>query len=203
MTVDQAYFEDMYAGSDDPWSFETRWYEQRKRTMTLAALSRPSYRSAYEPGCAIGVLSELLAPRCDALLCTDAVPAAVAHASARLAVYSHVRVAEQRVPDDWPAGPFDLIVLSEILYYFPEETLARILDLVIGSLEPGGELVTVHWRPRVPEHLLCGDDVAAALESTPGLALTGRYQDLDLILATYQRTPPVARSVAQREDLRA
>jgi hypothetical protein len=33
-----AYFEAMFAKSDDPWKFKSRWYERRKRALTLACL---------------------------------------------------------------------------------------------------------------------------------------------------------------------
>ena len=30
MSLPGSYFDDLYAGDDDPWSLRTRWYEQRK-----------------------------------------------------------------------------------------------------------------------------------------------------------------------------
>ena len=50
MSVDDRYFDGLFAGNDDPWAFRQRWYEQRKRAITLAALPRPRYRSVFEPG---------------------------------------------------------------------------------------------------------------------------------------------------------
>ncbi len=38
MSLDAQYFADLYAGNDDPWAFRTRWYERRKRELTLASL---------------------------------------------------------------------------------------------------------------------------------------------------------------------
>ena len=58
----------MYDESDDPWDFETSWYERRMSAITLASLPRRRYRSAYEPGCSIGVLTGCLRTVCDALL---------------------------------------------------------------------------------------------------------------------------------------
>ncbi|MFE7421819.1 hypothetical protein [Rhodococcus sp. NPDC057529] len=60
-----SYFDAMYAASPDPWGFGDRWYEQRKYALTLAALPRPRYRRAFEPGCSIGILTAALAHRCD------------------------------------------------------------------------------------------------------------------------------------------
>ena len=49
MSVADNYFEKLYKGNEDPWSFRERWYEQRKRNLTLAALPRSHYGSIFEP----------------------------------------------------------------------------------------------------------------------------------------------------------
>ena len=43
----------------------------------MASLPRPHYKRGYEPGCANGELAAALAPRCDQLLVSDGVPAAL------------------------------------------------------------------------------------------------------------------------------
>ena len=83
MNLPADYFARMYGGSDDPWGFRTRWYEERKRAVTLAALDRPRYRRGFEPGCSVGVLTAGLAERCDALLASDVDPTAVVASSHR------------------------------------------------------------------------------------------------------------------------
>ena len=52
-----AYFDRLYADADDPWGLGTRFYEQRKRSLLLASLPRPRFDSAFEPGCATGLLT--------------------------------------------------------------------------------------------------------------------------------------------------
>ena len=34
---DPAHFEALFASNDDPWGFRTRWYEARKRSLTITA----------------------------------------------------------------------------------------------------------------------------------------------------------------------
>ena len=50
MSLTGDYFDRMYAGAADPWGFGSRWYEQRKYALTLAALpgrrTTPVLRSA-------------------------------------------------------------------------------------------------------------------------------------------------------------
>jgi chemotaxis methyl-accepting protein methylase len=61
-----------------------------------------------------------------------------------------------------PAGPFDLIVFSELGYYFPLDELASIAGALASRLEAGGELVAVHWLGS-EDHVLHGDEVHTIL----------------------------------------
>ena len=54
-----AYFDRMYEDAD-PWGYESSWYEQRKYALTVAALGRRRYRSAFEPGTAPGPCSVMV-----------------------------------------------------------------------------------------------------------------------------------------------
>jgi SAM-dependent methyltransferase len=201
MSTPIGYFERMYADNPDPWDFASRWYDARKHDLTVAALPRWRYRSAFEPGCSTGMLTARLAGRCDRLLAVDAVASAVSTAAERLAGHPHVAVERARVPEDWPDDSFDLVVLSELGYYFDDARLAALLSRAVAALEPGGDLVAVHWRPPVAEHARSGDDVHAALAALPGLARLARHEEADFLLEVYTRVPPPAQSVARREGL--
>jgi SAM-dependent methyltransferase len=110
-------------------------------------------------------------------------------------------VREAVLPGAFPAGRFDLVVFSEVGYYLADADLAELLDRCVAALPPGGDLVAVHWRRPVAEHARPGDEVHARLAATPGLARTARHEEADFVLEVYARTPPAARSVAQREGL--
>lgn len=197
--MSDAYFHDMYAHSDDPWGFAERFYERRKYALTLAALSAERYGQIYEPGCSIGVLSDQLALRGDHLLCTDLSPRAVELARARLAHHGdRVRVQTGDLVAGWPDGEFDLIVLSEVLYYFDPAALDGLLERLPGALTTGGEMIAVHWRRKVAEYPQSGDDVHDRLLRGP-LHHTGGYRDEDLRLDIF--TVGAGPSVAARENL--
>jgi SAM-dependent methyltransferase len=197
VTLDPGYFRDLYASSADPWGLAERWYEARKYALAVALLPRERYRSAFEPGCSIGVLTAQLAPRCDRLLACDAVPDAVAAARSRTAGLPCVRVERRVIPGEWPPGSFDLIVLSEFLYYFDDADLGQVLGLGIGSLRPGGQILAVHWRHPAPDHPRTGDEVHEDLAAHPGLARLARYRDRDFTAEVYARADGDLRSVAQ------
>jgi SAM-dependent methyltransferase len=199
MTLEPAHFERMYAASDDPWGFTSRWYEKRKYAITLAMLPCERYRDAFEPGCSIGVMTEQLGLRCDRLLSCDVSGVAVRAAARRTAALPGVRVERRTLPRDWPPGTFDMIVFSEFLYYFGADDLQRVLGLSAAALRPGGTLLAVHWRHPVPEYPSSGDEVHEALASRPGLSLLAEHRESDFVAEVYLHGPPV--SVAQATGL--
>ena len=123
----------MYEDDADPWEFATSGYEQRKYSLTTASPPGAHYSSAFEPGCSIGVLTERLASRCDRMLSTDVVSAASSRPGGASSDQPRVVTEARAIPEEWPEGTFDLIVLSEIAYYFDEPDLGHILSLVVGS----------------------------------------------------------------------
>jgi trans-aconitate methyltransferase len=185
----------MYAGAEDPWGFRSRWYEQRKRDVTLAALTRPRYRRAFEPGCSIGVLTAALADRCDEVVAADVDPRAVATARGFLAPRGNVRVDRLSLPQEWPDGVFDLVVISEVAYYLGPPELERLLDCAVGSLSPRGTLLACHWRHPVPDYPATGDEVHHRLLARPDLyqAVCHLEEDFRLDLLTLGPAPSPAR----------
>lgn len=159
------YFEDVYRANADPWDFATSPYEAAKYDATLASLPRDRYVNAFEIGCSIGVLTERLAPRCERLLAVDVVPDVLAQARQRCARFPHVRFAEMPVPAGFPDERFDLIVLSEVGYYWSSTDLHAAKTRIENALTSGGHLVLVHWTPFVHDYPLTGDQVHEAFLS--------------------------------------
>ncbi|CAN5351069.1 hypothetical protein BH10ACT7_BH10ACT7_19990 [soil metagenome] len=197
-TMPADYFDRLYEARDDPWRLATRWYETRKRAITVASLPDERYGRALEVGCSIGVLTEQLAPRCESLLAIDLSTAAVELARERVAGHPHVTVEVSDAAADFPPGPFDLIVLSEVGYYFSGAALAALLDTVDQHLAPGGTLLACHWRHAVADYPLDGDEVQRAVLAIPGLTVLARHEEEDFSLAVLSRDD---RSVARREGL--
>jgi SAM-dependent methyltransferase len=185
--VDVATFERRYQDEPDPWGFASSEYEQRKYDLTMASLPLRRYGRAFEPGCAIGELTRRLAARCDVVEAMDASPTVVARARDRNARMTNVRVSVGELPDDWPDGSFDLIVLSEIGYYFSLHELANLRDRAVASLDPRGTLVAVHWRGTSPDHLLHGDVVHRCLRSATELTPVVRHLEARFVLDAWER----------------
>ena len=173
MTLTRAHFEARYAADPDPWDFEGSAYERAKYERTLAALGERRYATGFEAGCSIGVFTAMLADRCDELLAVDIAQSAVEATRRARGSRPHVGVERRTLPEQWPAGPFDLVVCSEILYYWDRPTLEAALPAMADSLAPGGRLVAVHYRPPSSIDPLTGDAVHALLRQRLGLAHIG------------------------------
>ena len=94
-------------------------------------------------GCSIGVLTAPLASYCDHLVALDGSETAIAEAKRQELLNVAFEVVS--LPKEFPEGSFDLILLSEILYYFSATDLVRVAQLCLKALEPGGEIILCHW----------------------------------------------------------
>jgi trans-aconitate methyltransferase len=175
-SVSLDYFIGLYLAKDDPWDNATKWSDQRKYAVMQASMRQPRYHRAYEPGCAVGVFTRLIAPRCDEILAVDSVAEAVAQARAHVAAFPSVRVEQARVPQQLPDGTFDLIVVGDLLYYLSADDLRALLDGLADRLEPGGDLVAAHFRDRANGGY-DGFTVHAALTGHPRLESHVRHED--------------------------
>jgi trans-aconitate methyltransferase len=166
--VPVSFFEDLYERSTDPWSFTTSDYERRKYAHTLSSLGAPRFDRALEIGCSIGVFTELLATVTGELAAIDVSERALARARRRLHDRRDVRFANASFPEQMPAGPWDLVVCSEILYYLDREAFALAVDRLRGCLEAGATVLAVHWRAATKTYPLLGDEVHDGLVGALG-----------------------------------
>lgn len=189
-SVPLTHFEALYRDSHDPWQLTSSWYEQRKYAVTLAALPRERYRSALEPGCSVGELTRLLAVRCDRLLAFDFADAAVQAARTALSSRANVRIERRSLPRDLPEGSYDLIVVSEILYYLSAADLASTVNGLVTRLEDGGDLVAVHHRAADLCYGYDGFNVHVSLVSQPRLRTIASFDDADFALRVFRKHEP-------------
>ncbi len=193
------WFDDFYDRNGDPWGFDTRWYEQRKRAVLLGALPRRGYEHALELGCSTGALTAALADRCERVTAVDFAQAALDAARERIGDRESVELRQAALPAEWPDGAFDLIVLSELGYYWDAADLERAIDRMLRSLRPGGHIVACHWRHPVASHPVTGDGVHVALRTQPDLHTIVHHEEEDFLLDVFGTAP--ARSVAAETGL--
>jgi SAM-dependent methyltransferase len=199
VSVADSYFEQLFKDNDDPWAFKQRWYEQRKRALTLAALPRRSYAAIFEPGCGNGELSAALATRCADFLCCDTSSTAAGLARQRLSEFEHAQVRHARLPAEWPEGTFDLIVFSELGYYLDPLDLDQWIHRALASLTPDGQLLACHWRQPIEGCPQTAHQVHQRLQERLQMPRLFAHREEDFLLDLWSRDPM---SVAEKEGLR-
>ena len=163
-----SYFEAMFQGDPDPWGLESRTYEAEKFDATVAALGGRTYARAFEVGCAGGSLTRRLAPLCSSLLSIDVSVTALDRAQRKCADLPQVVFEPMVFPRYTPdLVDIDLIVLSEIAYYWDDADLERAAIWIGESLAPGGDILLVHWTGET-DYPQTGDGAVEALRSLLG-----------------------------------
>jgi SAM-dependent methyltransferase len=158
-STSREFFEDMYRTTPDPWSFASSQYEQERYATTLEFVPPGRFSNVFEPGCSIGDLTAQLAERCGFVTAIDIAEAAVETARRRCEAFDNVDIHQGSLVDDVPAGPFDLVVLSEVAYYFASSRLVDLGAELASRIEPGGQLLAVHWIGESADHVLGGEVV--------------------------------------------
>ena len=161
-------FEAKYAASSDPWGYQTSPYELAKYLATTHALPDRYFMRGFEPACSIGVLTRMLAKRVEQLVACDASETAIRLARNHPQAPPNVEFYHATLPDGWPPGTFDLVVFSEVGYYWDEEGLNDILESLETSLAEQSVLLAVHWTGHSNDHLFHGERVHQLLRERFG-----------------------------------
>ena len=166
-----AFFEAKYQKDSDPWRFASSMYELQRYEALVSELGTRRFRHAYEPGCSIGVLTERLAAVCETVEAVDFSPTAAQQARTRCAALPNVQVRCAAVPESVPPSGYDLLVLSEIGYYFEASVWAQVLSALVAVMPAGGTVLAAHWLGESPDHRITGDQVHEVLLAEPLLRM--------------------------------
>jgi SAM-dependent methyltransferase len=173
-SLEPSFFEHLYQRERDPWSFETSPYEDQKYRITVEAIAKPRATRCLEVGCSIGVLTCRLAAVTGRLVATDVSATALEIAERRCADLSNVEFRQVSTPDESFQGHFDLIVLSEIVYFWDDHDLDLVARGILRSLSPGGRLLLVHWLGET-DYPKSGDDAVEALAARLALGFSAAF----------------------------
>jgi SAM-dependent methyltransferase len=180
------HFDDLYAANPDPWGYKSEWYEERRFALLTAMLDRKLYDRVFEPGCSNAVLTAALLPRCHSILAVDGSENAVALARQTMSQFPQVEIYQAEVPTDWPEGTFDLIVLSDFLYYLTPANIRTVAELALSSLRRPGTILAGHWKGRAHDFLTSGGEaVHGMLCETLGPPTGAFYSDTEQVMTTW------------------
>ncbi|WP_185984785.1 bifunctional PIG-L family deacetylase/class I SAM-dependent methyltransferase [Aureimonas mangrovi] len=143
------HFAELYAEGGDPWHVRSSAYELEKREAAVNLLGERRYPRMLEAGCGEGHLTAALlqAGITAQAIGFDREPLIVDRANA-MGWGSSARFVTGTMPDAMPAGGYDLIVFSEVLYFLGEAELTQLAAQVRDLLNPGGSVLAVCYRGR-------------------------------------------------------
>lgn len=182
------HFQDLFHDDDDPWSYRRSFEERRRHGLMMAMLDAPNYLRAFEPACATGIFTEQLAKRCAEVVAWDGSSTAISHCATVARRCRNVEFTQGTVPERWPAGTFDLIVLSDFLYYLGAAGIASVAHRTNASIRSGGLILVCHWRGEAHDFLTPGGDaVHAALENHFGKPTGPTFIDRRQLISGWTR----------------
>lgn len=133
----------------DPWGFQSAFASDRLH-YEIQLLSDRRYQRALELGCGNGRFAALLGPLCDRVLALDIAEAAIdlARRTAGAAPHVEFRVANAVDFDPHEEGPWDLVVLNEMLYcvgwLYPLFDVAWMASELFAATTLGGRLLLMN-----------------------------------------------------------
>jgi SAM-dependent methyltransferase len=154
----EAFFEELWKRGD-PWHLESSEFEQAKYARQLEMIAGRRYERALEIGCGNGCFSRLLAGAADRVVALDISPTAIARARAACAAAPiDFRVTNIMEYNPKAEGPWDLVVMSETVYYLG--WLYSFFDVgwlavqLLAATREGGRLLVANTCGGVEDYLL-------------------------------------------------
>lgn len=180
-----ASFDRMFADGDDPWSSGS-WYERRKRSLTLAVLSRERYGVVLDLGCSTGTLTRALGERAEEVLAVDVSHRALEVAQRQTSLGITWMHGEAPSVLDGIHNALDLVVLSEVGYFLRPFELWLTIGRLVELLASGGELVLVHWRHPTENIPLDGPTVHRQVQAILESWSTVTHVEADILIDAYE-----------------
>lgn len=205
-------FEAMFRANVDPWNYACSPFEAFKRRALLHACGAQKRGRVLELACANGETTRALGPKALRLLGIDGSPTAILEARRRTEDVDRISVRVALLPDAMPRGPFDLILVSELLYYLDGRALNAVLAGLVAATALGGRIVLLHHLRRfedATQHPRLAHDAAraafAALFQMSVYKHHGRFELLafDRGRCSASRHPPGRRVRGARTGLAA
>jgi predicted TPR repeat methyltransferase len=153
------FFEDLWK-QGDPWELDTSEFEQQRLARLLATLDGRRYQHMLEIGCGTGSFTRHLARIADHIVALDIAPAAIARTQTTAVGPGIVdfRLANIMEYDVRAEGPWDLVVMSETIYYlgwlYPFFDVGWLASELFASTRVGGRLLLANTEGGCDDALL-------------------------------------------------
>lgn len=143
--VTQSRYAEIFTNRTDPFGYEVKPFEFEKFEAAIELLdiarNGACFERAWEIGCAEGVLTARIARICERLSAVDFVPLALERTRVRCQNFNNISFSKWDLKADPAPGPFDLIVITDVLGSMARGDIRRARDKVVSALTPGGYLL--------------------------------------------------------------
>jgi SAM-dependent methyltransferase len=157
----RSFFEERWR-SGDPWRTGSSELDRASHEHQLGLLADRGYERVLELGCGGGFFTRRLAEIAERIVAIDIAPSAVEFARERNFVSAAIdfRVADVVDYDPRAEGPWDLVVMSETIYYLgwvqPLFRVGWLASQLFGSTRPGGRFLMANTIGAEKDYLHLG-----------------------------------------------
>jgi 2-polyprenyl-3-methyl-5-hydroxy-6-metoxy-1,4-benzoquinol methylase len=142
---DPRSFDSIFREKQDPWETTTSVAEAERLRLTFSVLDssgKSRFHSAVELGCAEGIFTERIAPRCDHIDALDYSEVALERARSRLSGHADVTFRRWDMRREPLRGSYDLVIAMGVLTsLFRPRDVRRVAKSVVNAVKPGGFLL--------------------------------------------------------------
>ena len=196
---DPRSFDSIFQESEDPWETTTSAAEAERFRVTFSVLDASGanrFHSAVELGCAEGIFTERIAPRCDHVDALDYSDVALERARTRLSGHPGVTFRRWDMRREPLSGSYDLVIAMGVLTsLFRPRDVRRVTESVVSAVKPGGFLLfsdvrqsvmfeTSWWGPFV---LRGGEQIRRLLDKNADLERLRSAETASHVFALYRR----------------
>lgn len=181
-------FDRKFRCDPDPWGTWSGREERCKREAIMHSLSYPVVGRLLELGCGNGSNSVSLFRRSLRLDCIDGSKTAVDLTRTALGKHKNTRIFHLRLPGRIRSGPYDAVVIAELLYYMDAHELDRMAAETGRLIRPGGRLVLCHHHSQFRDAAIVQKSVHQLFISAIGrkLRLVHRRRSAHWLLEAYR-----------------
>lgn len=149
--ISLAGFEDKFAANSDPWRTRSSAYERRKRDDLSHVVGPGRHGRVLEVAAGNGSNTPMLSCRALRLTVTEGTSSGVHLIRRVVQDEARIDVHQLDLAEHLPGRRYDMVVVSEVLYYLPDRTFSSFAGEVSRTLRPGGSLILAHNKRYYPD----------------------------------------------------
>lgn len=157
--IDLEEFERKFAADPDPWKTWSSSFEQMKRRNLRHMVGTGRHGRVLEVAAGNGSNTSMLASRALRLTATEGTASGAELTARAVSGVPRTTVLQLDLAMPFPGPRYDLIVISEVLYYLDARTLSVLANNVANTLQPGGALVLAHHTAFFDDAQRSGADI--------------------------------------------